>query len=82
MGTRAMPSLHNAHHWPQLADNGLCTKRVRREAESTSLRPCGKGRDDDVHLYYPCLNDVCVRRFWSIESRLIHWEKSHRGIRG
>jgi hypothetical protein len=50
---------------------------VRHEGTRTEIR-CNGGRDDAMHKYYPCLAKVCARRFWSIESRLIHMEKSHR----
>lgn len=80
MGTIAqnqnMPGNHTALHFPQLAQDGTCGKKVHRPHTTSEVR-CGEGRDAKVHLYYPCLADVCARRFWSIESRLIHMEKSH-----
>jgi hypothetical protein len=66
-----------AMHFPELDASGRCAKKVRHEGTRTEIR-CNKGRDDAMHKYYPCLAKVCARRFWSIESRLIHMEKSHR----
>lgn len=63
-------------HWPELSDRGICGKRVRHRVTGSQV-PCGKGRDDAIHLFYPCLAEVCARRFWSLESRLEHMEKSH-----
>lgn len=69
-------SAFSRFHFPQLDDHGRCAKKIREATTRTEVR-CNEPRDGEFHLYYPCLAEVCARRFWSIESRLIHMEKSH-----
>ena len=68
---------HSHLHFPQLSPlDGTCGKIVRPKGESSERR-CGQDKNGSRHLYYPCPNDDCDRRFLSIDMRDSHVEHVH-----
>lgn len=65
-------------HWHIGHPNARCVKKVRKDGETRSVK-CDRPRKDPVHRSYGCLRDTCPDRFFSIEARLRHMEKEHRG---